>query len=34
MKKRSEQEWRDLFAQHTASGLSAQQFCKLNDLCA
>ncbi len=33
MKKRNEQEWRDLFAQHAVSGLSAQQFCKTNDLC-
>ncbi len=33
MKKRNEQEWRDLFAQQATSGLSAQQFCKTNDLC-
>lgn len=33
MKKRSEQEWRDLFAQQATSGLSAQQFCKTNNLC-
>lgn len=33
MKKRSEQEWRDLFVQQATSELSANQFCKLNDLC-
>jgi hypothetical protein len=33
MKKRSEQEWRNLFAQQAASGISAQQFCKANEVC-
>ena len=33
MNKRSEQDWRDLFAAQVASGISAQQFCKKNDLC-
>lgn len=33
MKKRSAQEWRELFAQQEASGISAAEFCKQNDLC-
>lgn len=33
MIKRNEQEWRALFAQQVASGISAQQFCKANGLC-
>ncbi|MES2824200.1 MAG: IS66 family insertion sequence element accessory protein TnpB [Pseudomonadota bacterium] len=33
MIKRSEQEWRALFAQQAASDISAQQFCKANGLC-
>lgn len=33
MKKRSEQEWQDLFEQQVACGSSAAQFCKINKLC-
>lgn len=33
MKKRSREEWRELFTQQEASGLSAAVFCKQNDLC-
>jgi len=33
MIKRNEQEWRALFAQQAASGISAQQFCKANGIC-
>ena len=33
MIKRTSEQWYELFAQQMASGLSAQQFCKQNDLC-
>lgn len=33
MKKRSQEEWRELFARQETSGLSAAEFCKKNDLC-
>jgi hypothetical protein len=33
MKIRSQEKWRELFSQHAASGLSAQRFCKMNNLC-
>jgi len=33
MKKRSEEQWRELFEQQETSGVSAAVFCKQNDLC-
>lgn len=33
MKKRSQDEWRKLLASHTASGMSARQFCRERQLC-
>jgi hypothetical protein len=33
MKKRNEEQWRALFAQQDASGVSAAVFCKQNELC-
>lgn len=33
MKKRSNEQWRELFAQHDTSGLSAAAFCQQHDLC-
>ncbi len=32
MKKRSEEQWRELFAQHDTSGVSAAEFCKRHNL--
>lgn len=34
MKRRSKQEWLDLFSAHQQSGLTAEQFCKENQLCS
>jgi hypothetical protein len=34
MIRRSVEEWQTLFAQQTASGVSAQQFCKAKGLCS
>lgn len=34
MRKRSEDEWRSLFAAHRASGLSANAFCRQQGLCS
>lgn len=33
MKKRSNEQWQELFAQHDTSGISATEFCKQNNLC-
>jgi hypothetical protein len=33
MRKRSEEQWRALFLQQEASGLSAAEFCNQHDLC-
>ena len=33
MKKRTVEEWRSLFAEHLASGLSARQFCVQHSVC-
>ncbi len=33
MRARSEEQWRELFAQHDTSGVSAAEFCKQHDLC-
>jgi hypothetical protein len=33
MKRRSIEQWRELFAQQDTSGVSAAEFCKQNDLC-
>ena len=33
MKKRSEEQWRELFEQQEGSGVSAAVFCKQNELC-
>ena len=34
MIKRTPEQWRELFSQQAASGLSAQTFCSQNNLCA
>lgn len=34
MQIRSKEQWRQIFAEHAASGLSAQQFCRDKKLCA
>lgn len=33
MKRRSNEQWRELFSQHNTSGLSAAAFCQQHDLC-
>jgi hypothetical protein len=33
MKRHSNEQWRELFAQHDTSGVSAAEFCKQNNLC-
>ncbi len=33
MKKRTEEQWQELFAQHDTSGVSAAEFCKQHNLC-
>jgi len=33
MKKRSNEQWRELFVQHDASGISAAVFCQQHNLC-
>lgn len=33
MKRRTEKQWQELFAQRDTSGVSAAEFCQQNDLC-
>ncbi len=33
MKRRTKEQWQELFAQHDTSGVSAAEFCQRNDLC-
>src|SRR5690606_30471344 len=33
MKRRTKEQWQELFAQHDTSGVSAAEFCQQNDLC-
>lgn len=33
MKKRTKEQWQELFALHDISGVSAAEFCQQNDLC-
>lgn len=33
MKRRTKEQWQELFAQHDTSGVSAAEFCQHNDLC-
>lgn len=33
MKRRTKEQWQELFAQHDTSGVSAAEFCQQHDLC-